>query len=133
MKKALFLDRAPSSERVPLQVQNLDTFDAMATVTLHFLQHNAQCQAGVTVTPNNKRGPDDMEIDALTRAKTTKRARTNRPKPKGRRQAASCDGGAGHMAKDCWFKEANNGSGPNNMGKKRPGKRKKSVNEISAT
>ena len=52
--------------RIPLQMQNLDTFEAMTAVTLQFLQHNAQYQAGVTVTPNsNNKGPDDMEIDAL--------------------------------------------------------------------
>ena len=67
MKKALFLDKAPSSVRVPLQMQNLDTFEAMTAVTLQFLQHNAQYQAGVTVTPSNRRGPDDMEIDPLTK------------------------------------------------------------------
>ena len=42
MKKALFLDKAPSSVRVPLQMQNLETFEAMTAVTLEFLQHNAQ-------------------------------------------------------------------------------------------
>ena len=57
MKKALFLDKAPSSVRVPFQMQNLDTFEAMTAVTLQFLQHSAQHQAGVTVTPNNRRGP----------------------------------------------------------------------------
>ena len=67
MKKALFLDKAPSTVRVPLQMQNLDTCEAMTAVTLEFLQHNAQSQAGVTVTPNNRRGPDDMEIDASTK------------------------------------------------------------------
>ena len=67
MKKALFLDKAPTNVRVPLQMQNLATFEAMTAVTLQFLQHNAQYQAGVTVTPSNRRGPDDMEIDALTK------------------------------------------------------------------
>ena len=63
MKKALFLDKAPSSVRVPLQMQSLDTFEPMTAVTLQFLQDNAQYQAGAAVTPNRK-GPDDMEIDA---------------------------------------------------------------------
>ena len=48
-------------------MQSLDTFEAMTAVTLQVLQHNAQYQAGVTVSPNNRRGPDDMEIDALTK------------------------------------------------------------------
>ena len=48
MKKALFLDKAPMNVRVPLQMQNLATFEAMTAVTLQFLQHNAQYQAGVT-------------------------------------------------------------------------------------
>ena len=63
MKKAIFLDKAPSSVRVPLQMQSLDTFEAMTAVTLQYLQDTAQYQAGVAVTPNRK-GPDDMEIDA---------------------------------------------------------------------
>ena len=67
MKKALFLDKAPSSVRVPLQMQNLDTFEVMTAVTLQFLQHSAQYQASVSVTPRNRRGPDGMEIDALTK------------------------------------------------------------------
>ena len=48
-------------------MQNLATFEAMTAVTLQFLQHNAQYQASVTETPNNRKGPDDMEIDALTK------------------------------------------------------------------
>ena len=67
VKKALCLDKAPSSVRVPLQMQNQETFEAMTPVTLQFLQRNAQNEAGVTVTPNNRRGPDDMEIDAFTK------------------------------------------------------------------
>ena len=34
MKKALFLDKAPTNVRVPLQMQNLATFEAMTAVTL---------------------------------------------------------------------------------------------------
>ena len=68
MKNVHFVDKAPSSERVSLQMQNLDTFEAMAAVTLQFLQQNAQYRAGVTVTPRvYRRGPDDMEIDAMTK------------------------------------------------------------------
>ena len=59
-------------------MQNLDTYrsdgsndssvlEAMAAVTLQFLQHTALYLAGLTVTPNSRRGPDDMEIDVLTR------------------------------------------------------------------
>ena len=62
MKKAFFLHRES-----PLQMQNLDTFEAMSAVTLQFLQINAQCQAGATRTVNSRRGPDDMEIDALSK------------------------------------------------------------------
>ena len=64
MKKTIFLDKSPSTVRIPLQMQSLDTFEAMTAVALQFLQHNAQYQAGVTVSPNNRKGPDDMEIDA---------------------------------------------------------------------
>ena len=63
-EKRFFSDRAPSTARIPLQMQNLDAFEVMTAVTLQFLQHTAQSQAGVTVSP---KGPDDMEIDALTK------------------------------------------------------------------
>ena len=88
MKKALFLDKAPSSVRVPLQMQNLATFEAMTAVTLQFLPHNAQYQAGVTVTPNNRRGPDDMEIDALTKEGRVATKEKGRAKPTGRNRVA---------------------------------------------
>ena len=66
-KKALSIDNAPSSVRVSLQMQNLETFEEMVAVTLQFLQHMAQYQASVTMVRNNKRRPDDMEIDPLTK------------------------------------------------------------------
>ena len=72
MKKALLLDKAPSSVRAPLQMRKLDTFEAMTAVTLQFLQHSAQCQAGLTVTLESRRAPDDTEINALTRKAKTR-------------------------------------------------------------
>ena len=134
MKKALFLDQARSSVRVPLQMQNLDTFAAMAAVTLQFLQHDAQFQAGVTVTANNRREPDDMEIDALT---TKGKGYKGKGKNKTDGQKTSCFvcGRVGHLAKDCWLKEANKGSGPNYKCKKDKGKGegkgKTSVSEVT--
>ena len=81
----------------------------MTAVTVPFLQHNAQYQAGVTVTPNNRRGPDDMEIDALM-----KKARGHKGKVKSKNdgQKTTCFvcGRVGHMAKDCWFKETSESS-----------------------
>ena len=127
-KKALFLGKALSSVRVPLQMQNLATFEAMTAVTL---QHNAQCQAGVTVTPNSRKGPDDMEIDALTKKGKGK----SKGKSKTDTSKTSCFvcGRVGHMAKDCWFKDTSKGSAPNNKGKKGrgKGKGKNSVNEVT--
>ena len=69
-------------------MQNLATFEAMTALTFQFLQHNAQYQAGVTVTPNIRKGPDDMEIDALTKkgkGKTRERAKLMH-----RKRFASC-------------------------------------------
>ena len=111
-------------------MQNLYTFEAMAAVTLQFMQQNAQYQAGVTVTPNRRKGPDDLEIDALTRKGKGCKGKGNRAKSKDR----SCFvcGHVGHMAKDCWFKETSKGSGPNNnKGEKDKGKGKSSVHEIA--
>ena len=88
MKEALFLDKAPSSVRVPLQMQNLVTFEAMTAVTLQFLQHSAQHQASVSVTPRNKGGPDGMEVDALTK-KGSKRYK-GKEKSKTDGQKTSC-------------------------------------------
>ena len=127
MKKALFLDKAPSSVRVPLQMQNLATFEAMTAVTLQFLQHNAQYQAGVTVTPNNRKGPDDMEIDALT--KKGKGKSKGKSKTDGSKTSCFVCGHAGHMAKDCWFKDTSKGSAPNNKGKKAKAKAKAKAKE----
>ena len=133
MKKALFLDKAPTNVRVPLQMQNLATFEAMTAVTLQFLQHNAQYQAGVTVTPNNRRGPDDMVIDALT--KKGKGKSKGKSKTDGSKTSCFVCGRVGHMAKDCWFKDTSKGSAPNNKGKKGKGKGKgkgkNSVNEVT--
>ena len=81
MKRAIFFDRAPSTARIPLRMQNLDAFEAMTAVTLQFLQHSAQYQAGVTVSP---KGPDDMEIDAFTKKgkihKGKEKSKTDRQK-----------------------------------------------------
>ena len=54
MKKAIFFDIAPSKVRILLQIQNLDTFEAMTAAILQFLQHNAQYQAGLTILPNRE-------------------------------------------------------------------------------
>ena len=131
MKKALFLDKAPTNVRVPLQMQNLGTFEAMTAVTLQFLQHNAQYQAGVTVTSSNRRGPDDMEIDALT--KKGKGKSKGKSKTDGSKASCFVCGRGGHMAKDCWFKDTSKGSAPNSKGKKGKGKGKgkSSVNEVT--
>ena len=106
MKKAIFLDKAPSTVRISLQIQSLDTFESMTAVTLQFLQHDAKYQAGVTISPDNKRKPDDMEIDALT-----KKGKSHRGKGKSEaeRQKSSCFGcgRVGHIIKDCWSKDTN--------------------------
>ena len=136
MKKALFLDHARSSVRVPLQMQNLDTFAAMAAVSLQFLQHDAQYQAGVTVTANNRRDPDDMEIDALTKkGKGYKGKGKGKNKTDGQKTSCFVCGRVGHMANYCFLKEANKGSGPNYKCKKDKGKGegkgKNSLNEVT--
>ena len=134
MKKAIFLDKAPSSMRIPLQMQSLDTFEAMTAVTLQFLQHNAQYQAGVTVSPNNRRGPADMEIDALTKKGKNHKGK-GKSKTDGQKPSCFECGRVGHMTKDCWFKDTSKGSTPNSKGKKGKGKGtgkgKNSVNEVT--
>ena len=149
MKKAIFIDKAPSTVRIPLQIQSLDTFEAMMTaVTLHFLQHIAQYQAGVTVSPNNRKGPDDMEIDALTKKGKSHKGK-GKSKTDGQKSSCFVCGRVGHMTKDCWFKDVNKvntskdcwfkdtskGVPPNNRGKKGKGKGKgkgkNSVNEVT--
>ena len=132
MKKAIFLDNTPSSVRVTLQMQSLDTFEAMTAVTLQFLQHNAQYQAGVTVTPNNRKGPDDMEIDPLTKKGKSHKGR-GKNKTDGQETSCFVCGRVGHMTKDCWIKDTSKGNSPNSKGKKGKGKSKgkNSVNEVT--
>ena len=79
-------------------MQNLAGFEAMTAVTLQFLQHNAKHQAGVTVTPYSRKGPHDMEIDALTKKGKGK----SKGKSKTDASKTSCFvcGRVGHMAKD---------------------------------
>ena len=133
MVKALFLDKSPTNVRVLLQMQKTATFEAMTAVTLQFLQDNAQYQAGVTVTPNNWRGPDDMVIDALT--KKGKGKSKGKSKTDGSKTSCFVCGRVGHMAKDCWFKDTSKGSAHNNKGKKGKdkgkSKGKNSVNEVT--
>ena len=133
MKKTFFLDKAPSTVRIPLQMQSLDTFEAMTAVILQFLQHNAQYQAGVTVSPH-KRGPDDMEIDALTKKGKSHKGK-GKNKIDGQKSSCFTCGRAGHMTKDCGFKDTGKGGPPSNKGKKGKGKGKgkgkNSVNEVT--
>ena len=98
-------------------MQSLDTFEAMTAVTLQFLQHNAQYQVGVTVSPNNRRGPDDMEIDALTKKGKSHKGK-GKSKTDGQKPSCFVWGRVGHMTKDCWFKDTSKGSTPNSKGEK---------------
>ena len=106
MKKAIFFDKAPSRVRILFQIQNLDTFESMKTVTLQVLQHNAQYQAGVTVLHDNEREEsNDMEIDALTKEGSSHKGKG---KSRAERQKSSCSGcGQRHMNRECWFKDTN--------------------------
>ena len=93
--------QSPPKVQIFLQMQNLDTFEAMTAAILQFLQHNAQYQAGVTISRNKKRKPD-----ALTKkGKSLK----GEGKSKTERQKASCFvcGRVGHVTKDCLFKDMN--------------------------
>ena len=117
-------------------MQNLENFEAMAAVTLQFLTHDAQYQAGLTATPNSRRGPDDMEIDALTSKGKGHKGKRKLSKTEGTKTRCSVRGRLGHMSKDCWFKETNqrtnrNNFQPTNKGKTGKGKGKNSVNEIT--
>ena len=98
--------------RVPLQMQNLDSFGEMAAVIPQFLQHNVQYNAGVT-TPSRS-GPDDMEVDALTKRGNGHNGH-GKPTHGVDGQTTSCFtcGRAGHLSKACWFKGTNKGSGRN--------------------
>ena len=100
MKKAIFLDKAPSIVRIPLQMQNLDTFESMSAVALQFLQHNAQYQADVTVLLDNKKESNVMEIDASTKEGSVHKGKG---KSKADRQKSSCFGcgRVGQMIKEC--------------------------------
>ena len=49
MKKALYVDKAPQAVKTLLQMQNLDDYAAMKSVTLQFLQSTAEYRAGVPI------------------------------------------------------------------------------------
>ena len=134
MKKAIFLDKAHPTVRIPLQMQNLDTIESMTAVTLQFLQHDAKYQAGVTISPDNRRGTDDMEIDAVTKEGKNHKGK-GKSKTDGQKPSYFVCGRVGHMTKDCWFKDTSMGVPPNSKGKKGKGKGKSkgknSANEVT--
>ena len=105
--------------RVPLQLQNLDTFEARTAAIVQFLQHNAQYQADVTVTPNNRRRPDDKEIDALTN-KDTRYKGNEKSKTDAQKTTCFVCGRVGHMSKESWFKENEEGQCIHQQGQERP-------------
>ena len=73
------------------------------------------------MTPENRKGPDDTEIDALT--KKGKGKSKGKHKTDGQKTSCSVCGLVGHMTKDCWFKDSSKGNTPDNKGKKGKGKR----------
>ena len=70
VQKAIFMDKAPSSIKTMLQMQNLGRYEELVTVTLQYLQSNTKFDAGLT--RRGGKAPDDaMEIDALTKPNGT--------------------------------------------------------------
>ena len=72
MKKALFIDKAPMTVKMLLQMQNLDDYAQMTQTTLQFLQSNASYKAGVPTRQQPKADQSAMEVDALTRKRKEK-------------------------------------------------------------
>ena len=93
-------------------MQSLETFKAMTAVIFQFLQHNAQYPAGVTVTSKNRNGPDDMEIDALTKEGKSHKG-IGKSKTDGQKTSCLVCGPVGHTTKDCCFKDTSKGNTPN--------------------
>ena len=108
------------------------TFEAMTAVVFQFLQHNAQYPAGVTVTSNKRNGPDDMEVDALTKEGKSHKG-IGKSKTDGQKTSCLVCGRVGHVTKDCCFKDTSKGNTPNSKGKKHQckGEGKNSVNEVT--
>ena len=84
--------------------------------------------------PNNKKRPDDMDIDALIKKGKSHKGE-GKSKTNGQKSSCFVCGRVGHMTKDCWFKDTSKGAPPINRGKKGKGKgkskRKNSVNEVT--
>ena len=76
----------------------------MTAVTPQFLQHDAKYQAIVTISLDNKRKLNDMEINALTKRG---KSHNGKGKSKADRQKTSCFRctRVGHMIKNCWSKD----------------------------
>ena len=127
MKKAIFLDKAPSTVRIQLQMQSLDTFEAMTAVTLQFLQQRA-------VSSRRNRIAQYQDYKSKGKSKTD-----------GQESSCFVCGRIAHMTKDCWFKDTNEvntskdgcfkdtgkGGPPSNKGTKGKGKGKcKGTNSV---
>ena len=73
----------------------------------------------MTLTRNsNKKGPDDMEIDALTKKGKSHKGK-GKHKTDGQKTSCSVCGRVGHMPRDCSFKDTSKGVTPNNRSKKK--------------
>jgi len=150
MKKALFVDKAPASANMLLQVQNLEDFAMMKSVTLQFLQSNADYVGGVPIPQRQRRGggpqrdPNAMEVDALTRKGPGKGKgkKGGRGKGKGKEddginlraawiRDAECwiCGKKGHLQEDCWHNTKGKASTKDKKGKGR-GAGARHVNEL---
>ena len=123
--QSTFIGASPTSDAEPGYLRSDDSSDSSVPAT----QRTVSCRCDSDT--NNRRGPDDMEIDSLK--KKGKGKSKGKSKTDGSKTSCFVCGRAGHMSKDCWFEDTSKGSAPNNKGKKGKGKGKgkNSVNEVT--
>ena len=142
MKRAIFLNRAPTTVRAMLQLQAVTSYAQLSALALQFLQANAKYEGGVATDSRRGAGRGDaMEIDALTKRKGKGSNKGKQPADASWKKEAECwtCGKKGHVSTECWH-AAEKGKGKSTPKGGQKGKKsfsskgkKGGVNELVAT
>jgi hypothetical protein len=134
VKKSVFLQNAPKSLRVLLQMQSTRPYDELVNTTVQYLQVSGVYEGGMHKADKPAASSSTaMEVDALTRkGKPGKGKDKGKDKAKGKSDGVLCFecGKPGHYARDCWHRQ--DPAKPKDKGKGKGKGKGGAVHEITA-